>query len=195
MPSLDPTDVFPPRNLPGPAVPWGREVEERLNELKNRYKMSEQDLQGMNRALASQFSNLSRQIDRMSESVQISYSTQSITNAPGMTPGTQWTKTKPAWATYGLVSNMSVKYNSGSMTGEVDVDVRAGNQPIVDYYSAEFVLDFQINNEGIILYSQRSTTIDLTEVEDIYFRPLISQVSSGSGSVNVTLAATVTWFV
>jgi len=200
--SLDPTDVFPPRNLPGPAVPWGREVEKRLNELKTRYTMSEQDLHGLERALSSQFSNLSRQIDRMVETTVLVPSTQSFSNVAGEVWGTEWTATKPSWATQALVASTTVSYVSGSMTGSIQGNVFAGTSPISGAVTSGLssVLAFTIGyGGGPSPLEQRPQVVDMVGSEGgglqtLYLRPSSYQSTSGSGSVSVILRVTVTWF-
>ena len=69
MPSLDPTDVFPPRNLPGPAVPWGREVEGVSTLLKGSAKNLRQSIDGLNRSTAASLQTLGDQITTLSSTV------------------------------------------------------------------------------------------------------------------------------
>ena len=201
MPSLDPTDVFPQRNLPGPAEPWGREVEKRINELKTSYKITEQELQGLNRALASQFSNLSRQIDRMVETTVLTTSTQSFSNVVGPVWGTEWTASKPSWATQALVASTTISYVSGSMTGGIQGYVFAGTSLFSGDppSTARTVLGFYIDSGGVSPLEQSPQVVEMIGVDGeslqtLYLRPSSARSSSGSGSVSVLLSATVTWF-
>ena len=66
MPSLDPTDVFPPHNLPGPAVSWGREVEGVATLLKGSAKNLRQSIESMNRSTAASLQSLGDQIAELS---------------------------------------------------------------------------------------------------------------------------------
>ena len=66
MPSLDPTDVFPPRNLPGDAERWGREVEGVATLLKGSAKNLRQSIESMNRSTAASLQSLGDQIAELS---------------------------------------------------------------------------------------------------------------------------------
>lgn len=64
---MNPKDVFPRRNLPNDAEPWGREVETRIRNIEYELFNQELDLTGLNRSSASQSSSLARQIRRLQE--------------------------------------------------------------------------------------------------------------------------------
>lgn len=57
------TDVFPRRNLPGDAEPWGRELENSARSQSYRLANLREAARGSNRATAGQFGVLGRQID------------------------------------------------------------------------------------------------------------------------------------
>ena len=58
-------DVFPLRNLPTDAEPWGREVEDRISQAENALSGSKQSLLGLNRATGSTLENLAYQISEV----------------------------------------------------------------------------------------------------------------------------------
>lgn len=58
-------DVFPRRNLPNEAEPWGRRVEDEVNALDNRIGTLEQFSRGQNRNTASSLEMMSRQINAL----------------------------------------------------------------------------------------------------------------------------------
>lgn len=64
---MNPNDVFPPRNLPGPAVPWAREMESRVVGLEKGALASGQDLNNSNRTTAAVTSELARQLNRLED--------------------------------------------------------------------------------------------------------------------------------
>src|SRR5690606_29397805 len=59
---MNPNDVFPPRNLPAPAVPWAREMESRVISLEVGALASGQDLNNSNRTTATVTNELARQL-------------------------------------------------------------------------------------------------------------------------------------
>lgn len=58
-------DVFPLRNLPTDAEPWGRTVEDRIYQAENALSGSKQSLSGLNRATGSTLENLAYQIQQV----------------------------------------------------------------------------------------------------------------------------------
>jgi len=109
VPSLDPTDVFPPRNLPGPAVPWGREVEGVATLLKGSAKNLRQSIESMNRSTAAslqslgdQITTLSDQQARAAEQVTTYSFTQSVSkSSEGLS--VPWSREAPDWASAAYV--------------------------------------------------------------------------------------------
>jgi len=67
VPSLDPTDVYPPSNLPGRAVPWGRTIEGDMGLLKKARMSLSQSLKALNRLLAASLQTLGDQITTLSD--------------------------------------------------------------------------------------------------------------------------------
>ena len=67
VPSLDPTDVYPPSNLPGRAVPWGRTIEGDVGLLKKARMSLSQSLKALNRLLAASLQTLGDQITTLSD--------------------------------------------------------------------------------------------------------------------------------
>ena len=59
---MNPTDVFPRRNLPGAAEEWGRTVEQRIRGVEYAAITNRQSTSGLNRTTASNLEELSRQI-------------------------------------------------------------------------------------------------------------------------------------
>lgn len=59
---MNPKDVFPRRNLPGDSEKWGREVEDRIQDLEYAILGQKTNLNSENRASASTFQELSRQL-------------------------------------------------------------------------------------------------------------------------------------
>lgn len=60
------TKIFPPRNLPGSADKWGREVENSLDLYEKRFSGLEQTVNNSDRATSGQLAVLSRQIESLS---------------------------------------------------------------------------------------------------------------------------------
>lgn len=58
-------EVFPPRNLPDPAVPWGRDVETRIQDMESLVNGTETGLQSENRTTAATAASLARQADQL----------------------------------------------------------------------------------------------------------------------------------
>ena len=58
-------DVMPARNLPGEAVPWGREVENRIRGIEINQAMTEERLKNGNRTTAAVTSELARQLNTL----------------------------------------------------------------------------------------------------------------------------------
>lgn len=59
---MNPNDVFPPRNLPDPAVPWGREIQGRTVGLEKEALSLSETLKNSNRTTAAVTSELARQL-------------------------------------------------------------------------------------------------------------------------------------
>lgn len=64
---MNPKDVFPRRNLPGESEAWGREVESRIQDIEYAVLGQKSSLQSDNRATASTFQELARQLVRLKE--------------------------------------------------------------------------------------------------------------------------------
>ena len=62
---MNPTDVFPRRNLPGEAEEWGREVEDRIRGVEYGATSQKTGLSSQNRASASSSQELARQIQSL----------------------------------------------------------------------------------------------------------------------------------
>lgn len=74
-------DVFPRRNLPAAAEPWGRKHDEVVRQLVRNYENLKLATQGDNRANAGQMGVVGRQIETLSEQQEILSSQQSELNA------------------------------------------------------------------------------------------------------------------
>lgn len=79
------TDIFPRRNLPNNAEPWGREHDKRVILLEEGQEALSQSLRGQNRNTASSLQSISRQVNGLSELVKdisgrVSYSTTATTS-------------------------------------------------------------------------------------------------------------------
>lgn len=64
---MNPNDVFPRRNLPGDSDNWGREVENRIRDIEYASLGQKSNLSSDNRATASTFQELARQLVRLGE--------------------------------------------------------------------------------------------------------------------------------
>lgn len=64
---MNPNDVFPPRNLPAPAVQWGRDMEARIKRLQVAALGSAEELKNSNRTTAAVTSELARQLKKLEE--------------------------------------------------------------------------------------------------------------------------------
>jgi len=64
---MNPNDVFPRRNLPDLAEPWGREVEKRIRGVENAAVTTKQSAAGLNRTTAASLEDLARQLRRLQE--------------------------------------------------------------------------------------------------------------------------------
>lgn len=95
---MNPKDVFPRRNLPGESEVWGREVEERIRDLEYGVLGQNTNLKSDNRATASNFQELSRQISQLRENQNrldaairaIPKSQQSLGSAANFSLGGGW---------------------------------------------------------------------------------------------------------
>lgn len=86
-------DIFPRRNLPPLAEPWGREVEKRSNDHELQIESLGQGLSGQNRNTASSLAVIAQQIEDIQTtqadlSGRVSYSTSSSESQ-------SWTSTQP----------------------------------------------------------------------------------------------------
>jgi hypothetical protein len=64
---MNPTDVFPRRNLPGEAEEWGRKVEDRVRGVEFAASSGKQDTQSLNRTTASSLQELTRQLQSLED--------------------------------------------------------------------------------------------------------------------------------
>lgn len=62
---INPEDKFPQRNLPDPAEPWGRTMEDRVIAIEKAIKGQESSLLGTNRNIAASVANISEQFVRV----------------------------------------------------------------------------------------------------------------------------------
>lgn len=67
---MNPNDVFPRRNLPGGADAWGRVIEDNIRDLKRAFLGQKENVKSDNRATASTFQELSRQVVRIGEALE-----------------------------------------------------------------------------------------------------------------------------
>lgn len=67
---MNPNDVFPRRNLPGDADAWGRVIEDNIRDLKRAFLGQKENVKSDNRATASTFQELSRQVVRIGEALE-----------------------------------------------------------------------------------------------------------------------------
>lgn len=67
MSKINPNDRFPPSNLPTNATPWGRAIQDRLNNVERQTVANMQSLAGMNRLFAAQLENISGQLNALAE--------------------------------------------------------------------------------------------------------------------------------
>jgi uncharacterized coiled-coil protein SlyX len=108
---MNPTDVFPRRNLPGEAEEWGREVEDRVRRVEYALAGQQQGLSSANRTSASSLQELSRQLQQLQTLFDsIPKVVQSSQTATGFGLGSGWNTivstsiTVPSGVTTGTIS-------------------------------------------------------------------------------------------
>jgi hypothetical protein len=88
---INPTDVFPRRNLGGESEEWGREVEARVRAVEYAILGQQQNLSGANRTSASSLQELSRQLQALENLVNaIPKVVQSSQTSTGFGLGSGW---------------------------------------------------------------------------------------------------------
>ena len=118
MSSIDPTDVPPASNLPGPSVAWGRNRDEHILALEKKIISLEQAQAGANRDRAASLANLSGQLNDVSALVasQVGVDGGSYTDwGFGLTSGAWETivstsVTAPSWASQVVVTGIGMVY-------------------------------------------------------------------------------------
>lgn len=68
--TLNPADVYPRRNLPGDADAWGRVIEDEVRDLKRAFLGQKSNVQSDNRATASTFQELARQVVKIEDALE-----------------------------------------------------------------------------------------------------------------------------
>lgn len=198
MPKLDPEDVYPVRNLPGPAEPWGRALEADVRALKKNSNGTEGSVAGMNRTFAASLENLSKQLSDISvaqtklseqNSMVFHEDTFSMSAASGFE--TQVTVPVPTWAThayFGLTAVASI--SSTATSGSLLVRIEVGRTPITSLglWSTSFSVGSgaaNAGNEGVVLNVQN--------LDNIYIRPYRQRLVSGSGATTINFITPVFW--
>lgn len=128
---LDPSDVYPPSNLPPGSAQWGRSIQGDVTKLKTAVTVQEQMLANANRGTASSLANQASQIQRLSEKVQTYrrvWTGAELTAAAGHPyplPDQSFGMQPPSWATTGTVLAYSFPAWSGTVSsgGSVDLTV------------------------------------------------------------------------
>ena len=118
MSSIDPTDVPPASNLPGPSVAWGRNRDAHILDLEKKVISLEQAQAGANRDRAASLANLSGQLNDVSALVasQVGVDGGSYTDwGFGLTSGAWETivstsVTAPSWASQVVVTGIGMVY-------------------------------------------------------------------------------------
>lgn len=86
----DPTDIFPPRDLPGRADDWGRKAEDGIKAAQRAAQLAQQSVGNLARSTSGTNQTLSRQVRDLSG--RVGYATQSfallswVTTQPANTP-------------------------------------------------------------------------------------------------------------
>lgn len=139
---LDPSDVYPPANLPPGAAQWGRSIQGDVTKLKSAVTVHEQMLANVNRGTASSLANQASQIQRLSERVQtyrrVLDQAELVSSATYPTYGITFSMAPPDWATSGTVLAYTFPSWSGTVSvgGSCEVQVMPiatwdGNAPLV----------------------------------------------------------------
>lgn len=114
---MNPNDVFPPRNLPNPSVPWGREIEKRVVDLEKGSQSAKDDLNNGNRTTAAVTSELARQLQSLEEVLEgLEDLYQAI---PKTYQQTNRTENFPAGVQWTTVNTISIVFPEGSDHVEV----------------------------------------------------------------------------
>lgn len=102
-PRINPSNVFPRRNLPGEAEQWGRIMEDRTRELERNAVSVNQSLHGANRGTAAQLAAISEQLSRLNETNVIKREEFYVDNN-SFDETRSTTLVAPDWANYAHVS-------------------------------------------------------------------------------------------
>lgn len=114
---MNPNDVFPPRNLPNPSVPWGREIEKRVVDLEKGSQSAKDDLNNGNRTTAAVTSELARQLQSLEEVLEgLEDLYQAIPKTHQQTNRTENFSADVQWTT---VNTISIVFPEGSDHVEV----------------------------------------------------------------------------
>lgn len=191
----DPTDVFPRRNLPTSAEPWGRSVENRVISNQDRTQSLQQSVLGLNRNVSSQISQITDQLQRLVDSTRVVGISALVTNTPGgmdLWAGGSVIIERPSWATHALVEFTAMTVTDyGDMTGEVaitfqafDVDEGLAGGQISAIYLVDSAGSFATESQPLVI----EVPSDYLEFWG-YAEPTIA----GSGSLSIQVYSKVTW--
>lgn len=121
---MNPNDVFPQRNLPDPAVPWGRELETRVKEAEKAALAAEQGLKNSNRTTAAVTSELARQLKDLEAVLE---GLEDLYDAiPKTSQSTNYTTNFPSSVNWYTVNSIHVEFPEGSDHCEISAFGNAG---------------------------------------------------------------------
>lgn len=210
--SLDPTDVYPPRNLLGNSEAWGRQIENDQVLLKEKTASNSQSIQATNRNIAASLANLSEQLNTVSiqqaeilsaqtriaetsQTVVVPYTINSNTSGSLGTTVVE----PPGWASYAVVTGGMTKNDIVSTTR--DVSVRAYVK-VFDSLSLGVIQGLVSENR---FYSNTwtayqssepatATVVDLSLIGvDFELTAFRDVLSSGTGNFDILVFYSITW--
>lgn len=188
------SDVFPRRNLPGDAEPWGRAIEGRVVGTEKALESANQFLAADNRAFASQAALLSAQINRIAESSIYVVTTRTVTNTTGLNYTSSWSIPAPSWATSALIRAVSITANSNTNTG--GIAVTALHSEVNEFSPTAAVqgsLSVTVDNTLFPLIDSSYTAYVPNISGALYNALYYSRSAAGSGSANLNVGVAVTW--
>lgn len=195
--SLDPTDVYPERNLLGPSEDWGRQIENDQVLLKEKTASNSQSIQATNRNIAASLANISEQLNNVATAQADITDILATMAIPALDTDnvTTW-----GWDTGGsIVASAAVPVPSDAVSAFIIVSMNAYYAPgmgvdtgildvtVVDTSIQGGVLFANNQKYGTITLMGSTSTSGLTDIA-VAVATLASSVKASSASSTIDLS-------
>lgn len=184
-------DVLPPSNLPGLAVPWGRQVQNLSEETAKKAEVLQLSLAGLNRTTAASLQSLGKQLERLIETTETAVVSYTVTGADQSLASF----TAPAWASQAIVS-AEAYYVSGTSTPSQDVEFIPSFTVPPDYSGLKDATSFYTLSAANLVFEGtgfRAVVPSPGEGNPLYCIVRRTQYDPGSSTVVLRVIITVTW--